>query len=132
MSDGNIEVVRGMYEAFGAGDIAGIIARQAEDTVWDHSGPPGNPLNRVFEGHAGVGEFFEILGGTQETLEFEPKEFFASGDRVVAVGFFRFRVTATGKEWESDWAMTYTLRDGLITHWRPIFDMSAEAAAYQP
>ena len=81
MSDGNIEVVQRIYEAFGAGDVAGIIALQAEDTVWDHSGPPGNPLNRVFEGHAGVGEFFEILGGTQEALEFEPKEFFASGDR---------------------------------------------------
>ncbi len=131
MSDANIEVVRRIYEAFGAGDIASIIAVQAEDTVWDHSGPPGNPLNRVFEGHAGVGEFFKILGETQEALAFEPKEFFSSGDRVVALGFFRFRVIATGKEWESDWAMAYTFKDGLVTHWRGIFDMSAEAAAFQ-
>jgi len=40
--DGKIRVVQPIYEAFSAGDIAGVIALQAEDTVWDHSGPPNH------------------------------------------------------------------------------------------
>ena len=129
MSAANIAVVKQIFDAFGAGDITGIVALQTEDTVWDHSGPPGNPLNRVFNGHDGVREFFKILGEVEEPLEFEPKEFFGSGDRVVSLGSFRWKAKATGKEWASDWAMAFTFRDGLVTHWRPIFDMTAEASA---
>lgn len=131
MSDANIQLVQEAYAAFESGDIPALLALQSEDTVWDHSGPEGVPLNRVWTGRHEVAEFFQTLGTTMEVLSFEPREFFASGDRVVAVGHFSFRVIETGKEWESDFAMTYTIRDGKIAHWRPIFDMSAEAAAYQ-
>tara|TARA_B100000949_G_scaffold230882_1_gene242099 strand:- start:1768 stop:1968 length:201 start_codon:yes stop_codon:yes gene_type:complete len=48
---------------------------------------------------------------------------------VVVLGFMRFRALKTGKEWESDWAMAMTVRDGLVTHWRVFFDMSLEANA---
>lgn len=132
MEKDNIGVVKQIYEAFDRGDVSLIVSLQTEDTVWDHSGPEGNPLNQVYKGHDGVREFFRILGELQEPVEFDPKEYFASGDRVVALGSFRFRVHSTGKEWASDWAMAYTLRDGLVAHWRPIFDLTAEAAALQP
>ena len=46
---------------------------------------------------------------------------------VVMLGFMWFRALKTGKEWESDWAMAMTVRDGLVTHWRVFFDMSLEA-----
>jgi ketosteroid isomerase-like protein len=131
MSERNIAAVKRLYELFAAGDISGIIDAQSADTVWDHSGPPGNPLNRVFRGRAGAKEFFEILSQTQDVVDFKADEFFGSGDRVVALGFMRLRVKSTGKEWKSDWATAWTLKDGLVTHWRPIFDMSAEAAAFQ-
>ena len=41
-------------------------------------------------------------------------------------------VYLSGKEWDSDFAMTFTVENGLITYWRPIHDMTAEAEAYQP
>ena len=129
MSNANIERVKEGFEAFAAGDIPGLIALQADDTVWDHSGLPGNPVNKVFHGRDGVAEFFEILAGVQEPLSFEPREFFGDGDRVVVLGQFSWRVHATGKEWESDWAMAYTIRDGLVAHWRVIYDMSKEFEA---
>ncbi len=131
MSDRNLAVVKRLYELFDAGDIDGLVAAQSEDTVWDHSGPPGNPLNRVFKGRAGAREFFETLGQTQDVVKFEVRDYLASGDRVVSLGFMHLRVKATGKEWQSDWATVWTLKDGLVTHWRPIFDMTAEAAAFR-
>ena len=127
----SVDVVKKCFEAYGAGDIPGMLAVISPNAKWDHRGPPGSPLSDLFEGHEGVTEFFNILDGTQEALSFEPREFFASGNRVVVLGNHRFRIRENGKEWESDFAMTFTVEDGLITHWRPIHDMTAEALAYQ-
>ena len=89
------------------------------------------PINRLYEGPEDVGEFFKVLNETQEASIFEPREFFADGDRVVCLGFFRYRVRSTNKEWESDFAMAFTFRNGKIANWSLIFDKGAEAAAHQ-
>jgi len=127
----SIEVVKQMYEAFNEGDIPRMLGLVSEDCQWDHRGPYDVPIDQLFVGPEGVGEFFKILTETQETLEFEAREFFGSGKRVVVLGYNRFRVIETGKEWASDFAMAWTVEGGLVTHWRPIHDMGAEAAAYQ-
>ena len=88
-------------------------------------------FSRLYEGREDVGDFFTVLNETEEASIFEPREFFAAGDRVVCVGFFRFKVHATNKEWESDFAMAFTVRNDRITHWRPMINMGAEAAAGQ-
>jgi ketosteroid isomerase-like protein len=128
----SIEVVKQLFEAFGEGDLPGILSLVSEDCQWDHRGPYAVPIGKLFVGPEGVGEFFKVLSDTQETLEFEAREFFGSGNRVVVLGYQRFRVIETGKEWASDYAMAWTLEDGLVTHWRPIHDMGAEAVAHQP
>ena len=130
MSDANIQLIKKSFEKFGSGDIPGVISMLSEDIKWDHRGPEGVPYNHLYKGHAGVGEFFTLIGETLEPLLYEPHEFFASGDRVVVLGVSRWKVKSTGKEWGSDWANAYTVKDGLITEWRAIFDMSAEAAAF--
>ena len=128
----SIEVVKQMYEAFGEGDFPKMLSLVSEDCQWDHRGPPGVPISQLYVGPEGVGEFFQTFTGTQETLEFEPREFFGADNRVVVLGYHRFRVVETGKEWASDFAHTWTVEGGRVTHWRPIHDMSAEAAAYKP
>jgi ketosteroid isomerase-like protein len=128
----SIEVVKQMFDAFGEGNLPVILSSVSEDCQWDHRGPYDVPIGKLFVGPEGVGEFFKILAETQETLEFEAREFFGSGNRVVVLGLQRFRVIETGKEWASDYAMAYTVEDGLVTHWRTIHDMGAEAAAHQP
>jgi len=127
----SIEVVKQMYEAFEEGDIPKMLSLVSDDCQWDHRGPYAVPIGELFVGPEGVGEFFKALTDTQETLEFEAREFFGSGNRVVVLGYHRFRVIETGKEWASDYAMAWTVEDGLVTHWRTIHDMGAEAVAYQ-
>jgi ketosteroid isomerase-like protein len=130
VSESNIQLVKQGFDKFLSGDIPGFLELMAEDVAWDHRGPSGVPFNRMYQGRAKVGEFFKTLAETSETLAFEPREFFAAGDRVVALGFFRFKVRATGKEWESDFAMAFTVQNDHVTHWKPIFDKEAEAAAF--
>ena len=132
MSDANVQLVRKGFELFLAGDIPAFLKLMAENVQWDHRGPAGVPFNRMYEGRTGVGEFFATLSETCETLAFEPREYFANGDRVVALGSFRFKGRATGKAWESDFAMAFTVQDGGVSSWRGIYDMTAEAAAFQP
>ena len=130
MSDANIQVVQKIYERFGSGDIEGVINSLSENVKWDHSGPEVIPFARLYEGRAGVGDFFKVLGETMEPLAFEPREFFENGNRVVVLGFHRWKVQSTGKEWESDWAHAFTVQGDLITAVRLIYDMSAQAAAF--
>jgi ketosteroid isomerase-like protein len=126
----SIDVVKQMYQAFGEGDMEKVFSFLADDVVWDHRGPPGAPISRLYEGKEGVREFFDELFATQEMLEFRADEYFGSGNRVVVLGFHSFRVKETGKEWESEFAATWTLEDGLITRWRPIHDLGSEAMAH--
>ena len=129
MSDANIQVVQEIYERFRAGDGDGFLARLSDDVCFDHRGPEGPTFNKVYEGKAAVGEFLGVLAAAEEALVMEDREYFTNGDRVVVLGFMRFRALPTGKEWESDFAMAVTVRDGLVTHWRVLFDMSLEANA---
>jgi len=128
----SIDVVKQFYAATDAGDVTTAQGLVSEDCEFDHRGPAGPPINQLYVGREGLADFLQTLGETQETVELELKEFFSAGSRVVVLGFLRLRVIETGKEWASDLAVTHTVKDGLITSWRPIFDMSAEAEAYRP
>ena len=130
MSDRNIAVVAQVFERFAAGDMPGLLSFQSDEVVWDHRGPD-SPINNLYKGKTGVTEFLDMLSTTQEVLEFEPRDFFANENQVVTLGHFRFKVIETDREWASDFAMVFTIKEGLVTHWRPIFDYTAEAMAYQ-
>lgn len=73
-----------------------------------------------------------MLDESEEATEFEISEYFTNEDRVVTLGFFRFKAHSTKNEWESDVAFVFTVRDGKITYWRPIFNTGAEAEALLP
>jgi ketosteroid isomerase-like protein len=130
MSDRDLAVVTQIFERFSAGDMPGLLSFQSDEIVWDYRGPD-SPLNNLWKGKAGITEFLNTLLTTQEVIEFEPRDFFANEDQVVALGHFRWKVIETDREWASDFAMVFTIKEGLVTHWRPIFDYTAEAMAYQ-
>jgi uncharacterized protein len=48
-----------------------------------------------------VAQLFEKFGEMQEAEEFEPREFITQGDKVVALGHYRWRIRATGRSYES-------------------------------
>jgi ketosteroid isomerase-like protein len=136
MSDRNLAVVTQIFERFSAGDMPGLLSFQSDEIVWDYRSENftegmDNPLNNLWKGKTGITQFLNTLLTTQEVIEFEPRDFFANEDQVVAIGHSHWKVIETGKEWASDFAMVFTLKEGLVTHWRPIFDYTAERIAYQ-
>ena len=80
-------------------------------------------------GKAAVGEFFKIVSEQVNFVRFEPKEFVAQGDKVVAIGHYVAQVP-TGRGFESDFVMVFTLRDGKVVQFQEFSDSAAINAAY--
>jgi uncharacterized protein len=127
----NVRTVQGIYEAFGRGDIPALLSVVADDIDWSIAGPPAVPHAGRRRGRQEVEQFFPVLAATEEFEQFEPREYIAQGDQVVVLGYLRSRVKATGRTYENEWAMVWTLRDGKVLRFRTYEDTAAEVAAYQ-
>lgn len=128
-TQGNLQVVKDGYAAYSRGDIPGLLALLAEDIEWQIPGP-GLPLAGTYRGRDGVATFFQKLAADTEILDFQPREFVADGDRVLAVGWERAKVKATNRTVELDWIMSFTVRNGKVAKFREYTDTKALADAY--
>jgi len=71
------------------------------------------------------------LARQQDVIHFEPKEFIANDEKVVALGNYEWKVKSTGRTFGSDFAHIFTVRDGKIVRFQEITDSAAAAAAYE-
>ena len=128
----NQRIVREVYEAFGRGDVPSMLGALSEDIDWRIDGPETVPYFGQHNGHGGVVEFLTKLGTNVEMERFEPREFIARGDKVIVLGGERGRVKSTGRAFDNDWAMVFTLSDGKIKSFRSYEDTGAVAGAFDP
>ncbi|MDG4551585.1 MAG: nuclear transport factor 2 family protein [Candidatus Contendobacter sp.] len=126
----NIEMVQRLYADFTRGDIPTILAALDPEVEWSNAGSGNIAYAGMRHGLAQVQEFFATLGASVEIRTFEPREYIAQGDRVAAFGRWTGRVKATGREYASDWAMAWTIRNGRVTAFRSHEDTQAVAAAF--
>ena len=63
---------------------------------------------------------------------FEPRDFIASGDKVIVLGGESGRVKSTGRTFDNDWAMVFIVDDGKISSFRSYEDTAAVAEAFGP
>lgn len=124
----NIEIVKRGYEAFGQGNINGLLALCAETVEWASSGPSEMPTAGIRRGHVQVAQFFTAVNELFEFERFEPKRFIAQGDQVVVLGTDTAKVKSTGKVLTEEWAHAFTIRDGKIAAFREYID-TAETLA---
>jgi hypothetical protein len=127
----NVRVVQQAYASFQSGDMAALLGSMSADVDWCPPDIAGVPFAHPHRGAEEVARFFTTIAGLQEPQVFEPREFIASDERVVALGYYRWRVRATGREFESSFAHAFTVRDGRIAAFREYTDTAALAAAYE-
>src|SRR5262245_41930187 len=83
VASANVKLVKSLYDAFGRGEIATIIAALAPDVDWQVHGNSGDyPTIGRWSGQDGAREFFRLVAETEELIEFSSKEFCASEDKV--------------------------------------------------
>ncbi len=118
----NIDVVRGAYADFLSGNIPAVLSRLADQVEFSISGAPEVPYAGTFRTADEVGNFFRQLGEQVTISIFEPREYFASGDRVVALGHYEGKVNHNGQPFAADWAMAWTIRDGKVAAMQELAD----------
>jgi uncharacterized protein len=128
----NVSVVQNAYAAFGRGDIATLLGYMTDDIQWRPVIGTAKhvPFSGERTGKAGVGEFFKQVAASEDFQQFDPREFVAQGDKVVALGHYRAVTKATGRTFESDFVMVFTLRDGKITAFQEFTDSAGINAAF--
>lgn len=129
-TEDNKRVIQTVFEKFGRGDVPGLLEMITEDAEWAAPGPEVVPYFGVRKGREGALEFFKNLGGNVEFERFEPGAFIAEGDRVVVLGFERGRVRGTGKTFDNDWALVFTVRDGMVAGLRMYENTASIAEAF--
>jgi len=127
----NTKIVQDAYAAFGRNDISTLLTYLADDIAWHavYGAGPHVPTSGVRRGKPAVAEFFKQVAANVNFSRFEPREFVATGDTVVALGHYT-ATTPSGKSFDSDWAMVFTLKNGKVSRFQEFCDSAAINAAY--
>jgi hypothetical protein len=129
-AQGNISLVKRAYESFQRGDVAAVLGTMAEDVQWESPTVRNVPFSGPRRGKAAMADFFQQLGAQEEVLQFEPREFIAQGDKVVAIINYRARVKSTGQIAETPLVHVFTIKAGKVTGCAEFFDTAAAMQAY--
>src|SRR4051794_30224274 len=123
MSQENVEIVRGIYEAFARRDNATPFEMYAEDIVWDYSNARRSRLGPkpVYHGHEGVREAWRDGLSAFNEFHFELEELTDAGDHVLATVRERNIGRASGAAVEATHFAVWTLAAGKVTRLQ-VFD----------
>lgn len=125
----NLDIVMGIYEAFGRGDLPAVLNRVDPQAELQFEGPSAVPWTGNYHGREGWTKFFQTLGRNVDEITLTMEPFAAQGDRVVVAGRYQARVKATGQRIDSPLVHLWTLRNGMVARCLELTDTAAEAAA---
>ena len=125
------QLVQLAYRNFQSGDVQSVLGSLSEDIEWVVPQIEGVPIGGTYRGVEEVGQFFSGLGNAQEPRQFEPREFVSEGETVVALGHYAWHVNSTGREWESDFAHVFIVREGKIARFQEFTDTAAIEGAFR-
>ena len=127
----NTKVVQDAYAAFARGDVQALLGAFADDIVWSpvYGTAAHVPTSGERRGKSAVGEFFKQVAANVKFSRFEPKEFVATGDKVVALGHYT-ATTPIGKGFDSDFVMVFAFSNGKVVRFQEFSNSAAINAAY--
>jgi len=123
VSQENVKVVKGMYEAFGKGDIQTVLAALDPQVEWWEAEnfiyAEGNPYVGPEAVLTGV---FARIGAEWEGFAVTPKEVLDAGDTTIGHGYYSGTYRKTGKQARAQFAHFFTFRDGKIVKFQQYTD----------
>jgi uncharacterized protein len=130
MSNENIEIVRGIYEAFGRGDVPAVLGRmdaaiewrEADNFLYADRNPYLGP-QAVLEG------VFMRLATEWDGFAVTPAEWLNAGEHIVVLGIYGGAYKATGKEVRAQFAHVWRLREGKVVQFQQYTDTRQFAEA---
>ena len=111
MSEGNVEIVRRIIEAVQRGDWDTAMSSYDEAVVLDQSRMPDGG---VYQGHAGVREFYGNWFEAWMDFHVEPERMLDSGDHVVDINEVSGTGRSSGVAVRMRTANVWTIRRGKV------------------
>ena len=121
---GNVEIMQGAYEAFGRGDIEGVLAAFDPQIEWrEAESNPYQPDGSAWIGGGAVTEnLFMKLGSEWDGFTVSPRAFYDAGVVVVVEARYTGTYKATGKSIDAQVCHVWGLHDGKITSFQQYVD----------
>jgi ketosteroid isomerase-like protein len=123
MSHENVEMVRGLYESFGKGDVPSVLGQMHHAIEWNEAEnfiyADGNPYvgpQAVLEG------VFMRLGTEWEGFSVTPEEWMDAGNRVVVLGTYAGTHRGTSKRVRAQFAHVWSLKEGRVARFQQYTD----------
>jgi uncharacterized protein len=128
----NTQIVKDAYAAFLRGDTASILALLDEQVEWQAVIGTEGVLKSagMRRGKAAIGGFFGDVASTIQFDRFEPREYVAQGEVVVALGHYVGKSKETGRPFDVDWVMIFRIVNGKIVSFREFTDSAQLVRAF--
>ena len=128
-----LELVRGLYAAFAAGDVPAFLSALAPDVHWcEAEGFPLADRNPYVGIDAIVQGVFTRLGDHWLDFRVEPAEYAGSGDVVTMFGRYRATCRSSGKPLDVQVAHTFWIANDKVVRFQQMCDTAAVAGALAP
>jgi len=109
----NAELIRGLYEAFAAGDIPTVMGALDENISWTEA--EGFPYGGTYVGPVAVAENVFIKLGTEwDGFAVVPERIVDGGETIVGLGNYSGTFKETGKSMKVPFAHVWDIRDGKV------------------
>jgi ketosteroid isomerase-like protein len=123
MPQENVALVKGIYEAFGSGDVPAVLGAMSPDIVWNEAENfPLADRNPYVGPQAILEGVFARLGSDWEGFAVDPQEYLDAGDSVVVLGRYRGTCRATGKPVDAQLAHVWRIEDGKAKAFQQLTD----------
>ncbi len=123
LTNPNTGIIMAGYDAFGKGDVAGLLALVDENATWDAT---ESPLMRFCKGKAEIQKFIMDIPKFVSFQKFEPARFIADGDDVIVLLNVDLTKTSDNKAYSVHPIHHFTLKNGKIVAFKETID------TYQP
>jgi ketosteroid isomerase-like protein len=120
-----------LYEAFGRGDVEGLLAVLDPQVEWELVGPAEIPYFGSYRGTGEVRRFLELLGDHCQVEEFEVRSLIGTERGALAEGRERGRFTGHPLAYEMRWCHVIEIDGGLITRFTDHLDTAPMIDAWR-
>jgi len=123
MSAENVAVVRGIYEAFGAGNVPAVLGAMSPDIVWNEAENFPYADRNPYVGPQAVleGVFGRVLADW-DGFQVAPDEILDAGDTIVMLGRYLGTCRATGKPQRPQIVHVWRVKNGKATQFQQYAD----------
>ncbi|MEO5937999.1 MAG: nuclear transport factor 2 family protein [Sphingomonas sp.] len=130
MSAENVAVIKGIYDAFGAGDVAGVLGAMSPDIVWQEAENFPYADRNPYIGPQAVAEgVFGRCITEWDGFNVQMTDLIDGGDRIVALGRYGGAYKTSGGAMNPQAAHVWTLKHGKAVAFQQYIDTLAVSRA---